>query len=461
MDCVRQKYQGGVVGHVKTLERISTIQPPSRDPRVQQQTVSQNFGNLQPAQEPLFVPQPSISAAPPARAAPPVFVAPPVPESRGIVEPPQSIAQAQDLSQAEVRVQETPQISSLPPSISPLDFEGKDSKYDPPEEISSVDVIDHSDIFIPGATPYIPEKSPQRSPQLSEAFPARMPEPQRVTPPGVQHKQAISIPEPSQQSGMASPQSPNTPQSPNASQSRRSNVAPLLRSLSDSSLSELSKSYARPSMSPVPENEGLPDEDRNPARYSYKGEIPAADGPMPGARLPPPPIIGVRAASPQKPNLNGHLPSSQLNGAQYLSIVGAGSRRSVPAAAPGLKPNLSVRNSYTQPLKPSPLSSQENSPPDSEVSTSDDGRHVQPMAPRPSMGPRLPSNSTVASTNTAAGKPRTYFTHAGRVTVAPGEQTSTEPTYVSVPPKAEPVAPIAEKNAGKKKRFSIRLGRKS
>nr|POE79909.1 hypothetical protein CFP56_07975 [Quercus suber] len=184
MDCVRQKYQGGVVGHVKTLERISTIQPPSRDPRVQQQTVSQNFGNLQPAQEPLFVPQPSISAAPPARAAPPVFVAPPVPESRGIVEPPQSTAQAQDLSQAEVRVQETPQISSLPPSISPLDFEGKDSKYDPPEEISSVDVIDHSDIFIPGATPYIPEKSPQRSPQLSEAFPARMPEPQRVTPPG-------------------------------------------------------------------------------------------------------------------------------------------------------------------------------------------------------------------------------------------------------------------------------------
>nr|POE52332.1 hypothetical protein CFP56_70251 [Quercus suber] len=478
MDCVRQKVNamgevldeyGGVVGRVRTLERVSTIQPFSSEPRAHQPTRSHSVDHRLPPQYVAFVPHSPAPVAPSAEAPQSVFVSPPNQESRDVADVPSSSPPAHERFSAERQAQEAPQIAYLPPSTSPLNFESKDSQHNPPVHSNPVEVIDHSDIFIPGAAPIVSEKSPHRSLQHPQTSPVPTLEPHRDTLPSVQHRY-----EPHQQSVGA------IPQLPNPAQSRRSNVAPLLRNLSDSSLSDLSKSYARPSMTSVPENEDLPDEDRNPARYSYKGEIPSADGPMPGARLPPPPMIGVRAATPQKPNLNGHVQPGQLSGQQYLSVAGAGPRRSVSQTAPGLRPSLSARNSYTQPLKPSPLSSQgeqaitilnkpliahisspENSPPDSEVSNSDDGKHAIHMGQRPNMGPRPPSINTLASSNTAAGKPRTYFTHAGRVTVAPDEQTPTSPAPTSAPPKPEPAAPSAEKIPGRKKRFSLRLGKKS
>lgn len=63
--------------------------------------------------------------------------------------------------------------------------------------------------------------------------------------------------------------------------------ARVARSASERSLSELSKSYVRPAMRSVPENK-VPIDDAfpaSPSSYSYKGEIPATDGPSAAGKL--------------------------------------------------------------------------------------------------------------------------------------------------------------------------------
>ncbi|KAK6431001.1 hypothetical protein LTR95_012841 [Oleoguttula sp. CCFEE 5521] len=94
-------------------------------------------------------------------------------------------------------------------------------------------------------------------------------------------------------------------------QSRRG----FLRFPIDSSMSDVSKSYLRPTMSPVPENSNFVEEQdswRSPV-FGYKGDIPTTEGPLSNARLAPNRANGVK--SPPLPSFprqafNGGLPSA-------------------------------------------------------------------------------------------------------------------------------------------------------
>ncbi|KAK3065799.1 hypothetical protein LTR53_018026, partial [Teratosphaeriaceae sp. CCFEE 6253] len=117
----------------------------------------------------------------------------------------------------------------------------------------------------------------------------------------------------------------------------------LSRSASDSSMSDIFKSYSKPSMSPVPEDGDVPNDiishERSAALYSYKGEIPAADGPVSNAKS----ALSIsRAAgvkSPPLPNFprqafTGGLPNGSpfapMNSAPF-SPAGSLSARGTPA----------------------------------------------------------------------------------------------------------------------------------
>lgn len=68
------------------------------------------------------------------------------------------------------------------------------------------------------------------------------------------------------------------------------------------------------------------------------------------------------------------------------------------------------------------------------------------------------SHSRANSTNSAAAsfnKPRTYFTHGGKVTVDPSAPKPENPAE-----KAEETKPAEEKKPEKKKRFSVGFGKK-
>ncbi|EME45291.1 hypothetical protein DOTSEDRAFT_23337 [Dothistroma septosporum NZE10] len=223
------------------------------------------------------------------------------------------------------------------------------------------------------------------------------------------------------------------------------------RSASERSLSELGRSYARPPMDSVPED-NVPEDDIMPVEsldlFAYKGDIPLTDTRLP-SRSP------IDLNFPRGVLSGGHPGSSmfpqgmpgQLSPAARIPMA---SRRATTHftgaySSNNLNPKLAMMNNSWR----SSLSSHETSPKRSENgtdSTSDD---------TPTMRPPHIRAFSMRSNATSAEKPRTYFTHGGKITVdanTPKPEKQAEPQMVE---------PVAEKVAEKKKgRFSIGFGKK-
>ncbi|KAK1033164.1 hypothetical protein LTS16_016500 [Friedmanniomyces endolithicus] len=256
----------------------------------------------------------------------------------------------------------------------------------------------------------------------------------------------------------------------------------LLRSETESSLNETSKSYARPSMSPVLEGVQTVtrDQDRNPALFSYKGAIPAADGPASNATLAPSRALGAKSPPPSnfpRQASTGGVPSSSpfvpMNSPQF-TLAGSNTGRGMPGrqfstGVPGVRqlPNFQHKTSFNAPLKRSPLSSHEITPPESDAGHNDGERNVGVANGMHSRQPSLRSMRSMQSALTN-GKPRTYFTHGGKVAVGvvDGEQPPSQiaaATAENQVQKKEPTPSVSgASTAGKKKnRFSLGFGKKS
>ncbi|KXT14795.1 hypothetical protein AC579_9644 [Pseudocercospora musae] len=208
---------------------------------------------------------------------------------------------------------------------------------------------------------------------------------------------------------------------------RRSIVVP--RSASERSLSELSKPFARPTMSSVPEN-NVPDDDIAPVlpagAFSYKGDI---DSTIPDARK--------RSNSPPSAMRPGAIANVRRVTTQYAG--------------------QSVKHPAFSALKKSDSSGFDMSTSGSETGTdpssSDDGYPPMMMAGHS-------RSASLRTTGTAStSKPRTYFTHGGKVTVDAND-TTPKP---SMDPKPEAPAATAEEKKGNKKksRMSLGFGRKT
>ncbi|KAI5362270.1 hypothetical protein Slin15195_G059210 [Septoria linicola] len=233
------------------------------------------------------------------------------------------------------------------------------------------------------------------------------------------------------------------------------------RSASEKSLSELSKPYARPTMSSVPEN-NVPDDDIapvSPGMFAYKGDIPVVDGPVQSNRRsksPPHPaklMIPAQIMPGQAPGPAHYaklaLVGGHSNSALYppMRPVSMNSRRGTtqfsggPVSIQRLPPALKKTSPNGYAFDATPIGSDAGSDP----SSSDDGRML-------TMG-----HSRTGSVNTTATvtKPRTYFTHAGKVTVDP----ETSPTAAAAKPDPTPASVTAEKK--KKSRMRMSFGKKS
>lgn len=123
---------------------------------------------------------------------------------------------------------------------------------------------------------------------------------------------------------------------------------------------------------------------------------------------------------------------------------------------------MSTRSLGKQPLSHisrRPYSSYENSPNGSddgtETSNSDDGKLPSIAYARP---------GSVRSAVTVPAKPRTYFSHAGRVTVDPNAPAAVPkeapPKMKVVDEQSAEVAGKEEKNNKKKSRLGLRFGKK-
>ncbi|KAF2171733.1 hypothetical protein M409DRAFT_50389 [Zasmidium cellare ATCC 36951] len=226
------------------------------------------------------------------------------------------------------------------------------------------------------------------------------------------------------------------------------------RTASERSLAELSKPYARPTMTSVPEN-NVPEEDAvpdSPGLYAFKGELPADDKPQEDARM--------RSRSPptqvhpaNRPALAGGHPYSQMYAPMMSSQVYPGGRMGPRRATTQFAGYGSMHGGLSAPRFPqhrpaqSPLSSHESSP------LRSDAGFDQMEGGRPPI-----AHSRANSMHSAAGnsnKPRTYFTHGGKVTVDPNA-----PKPEKAAEKAEEAHKEEEKQPEKKKRFSVGFGKK-
>ncbi|EMF13225.1 uncharacterized protein SEPMUDRAFT_148594 [Sphaerulina musiva SO2202] len=225
--------------------------------------------------------------------------------------------------------------------------------------------------------------------------------------------------------------------------------ARVARSASERSLSELSKSYVRPAMRSVPENK-VPIDDAfpaSPSSYSYKGEIPATDGPSAAGKL----LLGPSSYA-KLALVGGHSASTLF---PPTRPVGISSRRSTSHIGTSSSANrlplqsaMKKRSQYDYTFDFTPSDS------GSEAPSSDDGRMLT-----------LGGHSRSASMHTTGSmsRPRTYFTHAGKVTIDPddlapskGKQSATAAAAAAAaaappPPPPVPAVPTAESLDEKKK----------
>lgn len=246
--------------------------------------------------------------------------------------------------------------------------------------------------------------------------------------------------------------------------------ARVARSASERSLSELSKSYVRPAMRSVPENK-VPIDDAfpaSPSSYSYKGEIPATDGPSAAGKLLLGPssyaklaLVGGHSAStlfpPTRPvgissrRSTSHIgTSSSANRVPLQSAMKKRSQYDYSNFYPRHTHLSSVSALHANPFFSSSLAF-DFTPSDSgsEAPSSDDGRML-------TMGGH--SRSASMHTTGSMSRPRTYFTHAGKVTIDPddlapskGKQSATAAAAAATPPPPVPAVPTAESLDEKKK----------
>ncbi|KAK6433083.1 hypothetical protein LTR95_010739 [Oleoguttula sp. CCFEE 5521] len=195
----------------------------------------------------------------------------------------------------------------------------------------------------------------------------------------------------------------------------------------------VSEKFVRPPMPPVPQ----PDTGRwSPTLLAYKGGDQASRDPavsnVSGApnrlKSPPLPSFPRQAFTGSLP---GNSPFANAGG-RVGPLGGPPMNRRVttnglPMAGGSLgvpRPALKARFSTNTPLVRSPLSSHETTPPDSDDGhNADSGDRIMPMESYAKFAAhsRAASVRTNASiTSNGTGK-RTYFTHAGRVTVTDGE----------------------------------------
>ncbi|KAF7196285.1 hypothetical protein HII31_02352 [Pseudocercospora fuligena] len=201
------------------------------------------------------------------------------------------------------------------------------------------------------------------------------------------------------------------------------------RSASERSLSELSKPFARPTMSSVPEH-NVPDDDIAPVipagAFSHKGDI---DSTVPDARK--------RSNSPPSATRPGAMANVRRVTTQY-----AGQSVKHPAFSA-----LKKSDSYGFDMSTS------GSETGTDPSSSDDGYPPMMMAGHS-------RSASLRTTGTAStSKPRTYFTHGGKVTVDAKDITPKPSMDVK---HESPAAPAEEKKGDKKKsRMSLGFGRKT
>ncbi|KAK6429183.1 hypothetical protein LTR95_014668 [Oleoguttula sp. CCFEE 5521] len=239
----------------------------------------------------------------------------------------------------------------------------------------------------------------------------------------------------------------------------------------------VSEKFVRPPMPPVPE----PDAGRwSPTLMAYKGGEQASRDPgvssVSGApnRAKPPPLPSFPRQA-----FTGGLPGNSpfANAGGSVGPLGGPpmSRRvttnGLPMAGGSLgvpRPALKARFSTNTPLVRSPLSSHETTPPES-----DDGHNESDkITPMDSNYARFAAHSRAASVRTNAsvasagtGK-RTYFTHAGRVTVTDGELPPSATAKNSVDKavdeaKAEREASKGKKDEKKKSKLGGMFGKKN
>ncbi|GAB1738257.1 hypothetical protein NU219Hw_g2802t1 [Hortaea werneckii] len=375
-------------------------------------------------------------------------------------------------------------------------------------------IFDHSDAFMPPSMmkpPAIPTRSPQRPETPSPPLTPQIKEPQQaamehstwlpptnqafaqpeahsekemskdVSEPKIHHTEALPPTQPNEAQPMA-PNPATAVESPlptvNASQAPKSPRL-LARSASDSNMSILTKSYSKPTVSSVPEDSQLQEEDRSPARFSYKGEIPAGENPMLG-RLAPPRSFGAMSPPPiHVPNQNNpqmstisSMPFQAPMAAQYSSAGKLKAPRSFSTGVPGPRPfSGRTAHSFHAPMRRSPLSSHENSPPESDQGSEGDKNSQFNGMHGHNRQPSIRTMHSTYSMPSAAGtvnKPRTYFTHGGKVTVQSGESGATAAAKMAAVNKTADESKPAAAASGpertptkKKSRFSLSFGRKS
>ncbi|KAI6909265.1 hypothetical protein KC355_g18517 [Hortaea werneckii] len=375
-------------------------------------------------------------------------------------------------------------------------------------------IFDHSDAFMPPSMmkpPAIPFRSPQRPETPSPPLTPQIKEPQQAA---MEHStwlpptnQAFSQPEAYPEKEMSKDVSePNTqqaealpPMQPNEAQPAASHSATavesplptanasqapksprmLARSASDSNMSVLSKSYSKPTVSSVPEDSQLQEDDRSPARFSYKGEVPAGENPTQG-RLAPPRSLGAMSPPPiHLPNQNNpqvstisSMPFQAPMAAQYSSAGKLKAPRSFSTGVPGPRPfSGRTAHSFHAPTRRSPLSSHENSPPESDQGSDGDKNSQFNGMYGHNRQPSIRTMHSTYSMPSAAGtvnKPRTYFTHGGKVTVQSGESGATAAAKMAAVNKSADESKPAAAASGpertptkKKNRFSLGFGKKS
>ncbi|TKA29864.1 hypothetical protein B0A50_03228 [Salinomyces thailandicus] len=438
----------------------------------------------------------------------------------------------------------------MPNNVSAVELPASDVERQPEaeEEEEVMPVLDHSDIFMPPSfmpTPAIPDRSPRRTPTPSPPQSPEAERPRRLagdkqlfTPMAAQpaplrtrksHDGATrrsvhtSAPSPVRQydflGPMYGPEPPpvasSTAEESQASAKAQQTPKGLRTTASDTSISTLNnnKSYATPSISPVPENGQLDQTARSPALFAYKGEVPTTNASGPALAPPPRPKSAVSFKGKNAFHGINSAPFQPLNSAQYSSAGRLGPPR-FSTGSPGPRPNNPGRasNSFNAPMKRSPLSSHgksspsshydpfmvptpthtyaqhkahetyisslpaENSPPESDEGSEGDkysqvNGHFGRQAP--AMYTTHSSRSMPTSASTTANKPRTYFTHGGRVTVqgtegeaAAAAKMAAANQAAGVTPAAAPsasaTAPVAaaEVAAKRKSRFSLGFGRK-
>lgn len=407
----------------------------------------------------------------------------------------------------------TPQESSrtvVPPIDYPnngtvVELPANEAEIQPEEEI--LPILDHSDVFLPA--PNVPEKSSRRN---TPSPPIEKQQPRRVSEEHVRQRGRMSQETPRSQSRLLSAPVAARPQSaverqpqewaaagaieklqeepehgpelpPHMAQQRRQGLA---RSSSAGSMMDTSKSYSRPTMSSVPEDSQLADEDRSPALFSYKGEIPTKDGPPTSATLAPPPAMRAKSPAPPSVPRQNSANFNNINSIQFSPAGAAGQRSLTPGrqfstGVPGPRPSLSVRNSSNAPMKRSPLSSHgkqakhstvllephapltrrptESTPHDSDESSFESDK----IGLAHGMHSRQQSMASMRSASATVSKPRTYFTHGGQITLDSDQQSPAQAAAKAAavntqqPKSAAPS--VAESK--KKSRFSLGFGKKA